>query len=90
MEVLRRGKCQFINFFYPNGDALGMEDADVTLYENGIVEVFTDLDQFTTHLTHCELIWSHKEPEPDKPETGNVRQISKKTNKGEGNYDPAG
>ena len=44
-------------FFYPGEEGTYVDNATVTLFENGIVHIGTDQEESTTHLQNCEILW---------------------------------
>lgn len=65
MTIVREGLCKLAIFFYPSGDSNSMMDAQVTLYDNGLIHLKTDFEDIHSHIHNCELIWDFKSREPD-------------------------
>lgn len=45
-------------FFYPGEEGTYVENANVTLFDNGIVHIQSNNEETTTHLQNCEILWS--------------------------------
>lgn len=58
MNIFKQGKAAAILFPILMD---GIEDVEVTIYENGIVHFKTDNEETTTHLNHCEVLWTINE-----------------------------
>ncbi|OFZ17904.1 MAG: hypothetical protein A2X94_12750 [Bdellovibrionales bacterium GWB1_55_8] len=56
-KVLKKGRAMRIIFFYPGEEGTYVENADVTLYENGIVHIRSSQEETTAHLQNCEILW---------------------------------
>ena len=57
MKVLRKGPAMRVIFFYPGEEGTYVDHAEVTLYENGIVQIASTQEETTTHLQNCEILW---------------------------------
>lgn len=57
MKILRKGPAMRVIFFYPGEEGTYVDHADVTLYENGIVQIASSQEETTTHLQNCEILW---------------------------------
>lgn len=44
-------------FFYPGEEGTYVDNAQVTLYENGAVHIQSNQEETTTHLQNCEILW---------------------------------
>jgi hypothetical protein len=44
-------------FFYPGEEGTYVDNAQVTLYENGIIHIASNQEETTTHLQNCEILW---------------------------------
>ena len=44
-------------FFYPGEEGTYIDNAEVTLYENGIIHIKSHQEETTTHLQNCEILW---------------------------------
>jgi len=68
-------------FFYPGEEGTYVDNAQVTLYENGVVHIRSSQEETTTHLQNCEILWRfHVEGEERankvrllKPQKGNPK-----------------
>jgi hypothetical protein len=58
MKVLKKGSAMRVIFFYPGEEGTYVDNADVTLYENGIVQIKSAQEETTTHLQNCEILWN--------------------------------
>lgn len=67
-RVLKKGVARRIIFLYPSEDLTYLDNAHVTLYENGIVHVTSPQEETTTQMANCEIIWraGEKEEEPGR------------------------
>jgi len=57
VRILKHATAQRVVFFYPGEEGTFIEDATVTLFENGIVHIRAKTEETTTHLSHCEILW---------------------------------
>lgn len=74
--VLKKGTAKRIIFFYPGEEGTYVENAEVTLYENGIVHIECAHEETTAHLQNCEIIWKFDAEDEDRP--GKVRLLKPK------------
>lgn len=58
LGILRVGRAERVHFYYPGEDGTFIENADVTLYESGVIHIQAKHEETTTHLVHCEIIWN--------------------------------
>lgn len=73
-------------FFYPGEEGTYIDNAEVTLYVNGIVHITSNQEESTTDLKNCEILWQF---EVDSEERANkVRLLKPKaeTRSGEENH----
>jgi hypothetical protein len=56
-RVLKQGIAERVIFFYPGEEGTFIENAQVTLFENGAVHVKTRQEETTTHLQNLEIQW---------------------------------
>ena len=61
--ILRHGVAMRVVFYYPGEEGAYVDQATVTLFENGIVHVKAPSEETTTHLSHCEILWKFEVPE---------------------------
>lgn len=61
VKVLKRGNAFRVVFFYPGEEGTYIDSPVVTLYENGIVDVKSGMEEMTTHLKNCEIQWKSSE-----------------------------
>lgn len=57
VKVLKKGPAMRVIFFYPGEEGTYVDNADVTLYENGIIHIRSQQEETTTHLQNCEILW---------------------------------
>lgn len=58
VKILKKGSAMRVIFFYPGEEGTYVDNAHVTLYENGIVQIKSAQEETTTHLQNCEILWS--------------------------------
>ncbi len=63
VRVLRHGTAQRVVFYYPGEEGAYVDQALVTLFENGIVHIRARSEETTTHLSHCEILWKFEAAE---------------------------
>src|SRR3984957_20497244 len=66
MRILKRGAAMRVIFFYPGEEGTYVDNAEVTLFENGIVHIASDQEESTTHLQNCEILWSFPTAQEEK------------------------
>jgi hypothetical protein len=74
LRVLKKGPAMRVIFFYPGEEGTYVDNAEVTLYENGIVHITSNQEESTTHLQNCEILWT-LETEADDRQNNKVRLI---------------
>jgi len=57
LRILKRGQAMRVIFFYPGEEGTYVDNAEVTLFENGLVHLRSSLEETTTHLQNCEILW---------------------------------
>ncbi|MGZ3688769.1 MAG: hypothetical protein ACXWP5_11770 [Bdellovibrionota bacterium] len=57
MKVLKKGPAMRVIFFYPGEEGTYVDNAEVQLYDNGIVHIRSHQEETTTHLQNCEILW---------------------------------
>ncbi len=68
-------------FFYPGEEGTYVDNAEVTLYDNGIIHIQSNQEETTTHLQNCEILWRFEVDAEDranklrllKPKAGEAR-----------------
>jgi hypothetical protein len=73
-KVLRKGHAQRVIFFYPGEEGTYVDNAEVTLYENGIVHIASSQEESSTHLQNCEILWRF-ETEAEDRAGGKIRLL---------------
>jgi hypothetical protein len=58
VRILKRGPAMRVIFFYPGEEGTYIDNANVTLFENGIIHIQSQLEETTTHLQNCEILWN--------------------------------
>ncbi len=76
VKVLKKGPAMRVIFFYPGEEGTYVDNANVTLFENGIVHIKSNQEETTTHLQNCEILWTF-ETEADE-RTTKVRLLKPK------------
>jgi hypothetical protein len=66
-------------FFYPGEEGTYVDHAEVTLFENGIVLIQTPLEESTTHLRNCEILWRYETDAEDRSSNGKVRLLKSRS-----------
>ncbi len=57
MRILKKGQAMRVIFFYPGEEGTYIDNAHVSLFENGIVHIKSNHEETTTHLQNCEILW---------------------------------
>jgi hypothetical protein len=78
MKILKKGSAMRVIFFYPGEEGTYVDNANVTLYENGIVQIKSNQEETTTHLQNCEILW-HFEVENAENGASKVRLLKPKS-----------
>lgn len=69
---LQEGQAHRVIFYYQGEDPTFLEDAFVTVYRNGVVEVRHRNEHVSTHVQNVEISWKHS---PGGKFTGNGRSL---------------
>ncbi len=77
LRVLKKGPAARVIFFYPGEEGTYIDHADVTLYENGIVQIRSAQEESSTHLQNCEILWAY-ETETAEDRSSKVRLLKPK------------
>lgn len=56
-RVLKQDVAMRVIFFYPGEEGTYIDNANVTLYDSGIVDVQTENERVTSHLSNVEILW---------------------------------
>lgn len=75
-------------FFYPGEEGTYIDNADVTLYENGIIHIKSHQEETTTHLQNCEILWRFETEAEDR--ANKVRLLKPKGHARDEEKGPAG
>lgn len=57
VKILKKGHAMRVIFFYPGEEGTYVDNAEVTLFENGIIHIQSNQEETTTHLQNCEILW---------------------------------
>jgi hypothetical protein len=77
VNVLKKGSAMRVIFFYPGEEGTYVDNAEVTLYENGIIHIKSNQEETTTHLQNCEILWRFETEADDR--ASKVRLLKPKT-----------
>jgi hypothetical protein len=66
VKVLKKGPAMRVIFFYPGEEGTYIDNAEVTLYENGIIHIKSHQEETTTHLQNCEILWRFETEAEDR------------------------
>jgi len=55
--IIKKGKASRVVFFYPGEEGTFIMNADVTLYQNGIVHIAHTHEELTTFISNVEIVW---------------------------------
>ena len=75
LRVLRKGHAMRVIFFYPGEEGTYIDNAEVTIYENGIVHLKSALEETTTHLQNCEILWRFNVEAEDRNSPNKIRLL---------------
>jgi hypothetical protein len=75
LRVLKKGHAMRVIFFYPGEEGTYVDNAEVTLFENGLVHLRSNLEETTTHLQNCEILWRFRVEAEDRAGAGGVNKI---------------
>lgn len=70
---LQEGPAHRVIFYYQGEDPTFLEDAYVTLFRNGVVEVKHRNEHVSTHVQNVEISWQNR---PNRPVGGGSRALS--------------
>ncbi len=87
VKILKRGPAMRVIFFYPGEEGTYVDNAEVTLFENGIIHIRSQQEETTTHLQNCEILWRFEVDADDrankvrllKPKGESPKEASKET-----------
>lgn len=75
LRVLKRGQAMRVIFFYPGEEGTYVDNAEVTLFENGLVHLRSSLEETTTHLQNCEILWRFRLEGEERAGVGGTSKI---------------
>ncbi len=81
MKIIKKGPAMRVIFFYPGEEGTYVDNAQVTLYENGIIHIESNQEETTTHLQNCEILWRF-ETDADDRNTNKLRLLKPKGERG--------
>jgi hypothetical protein len=76
-SIVRKGSAMRVIFFYPGEEGTYLDNAEVTLYENGVVHIQSNQEETTTHLQNCEILWRFEVDSDDR--ASKLRLLKPKT-----------
>ena len=74
VRILKHAPAMRVIFFYPGEEGTYVDNATVTLFENGLVHIRAKNEETTTHLQHCEILWRY-EPVEQAGKDGKLRVV---------------
>jgi hypothetical protein len=77
VKILKKGSAMRVIFFYPGEEGTYVDNANVILYENGVVHIKSNQEETTTHLQNCEILWNF-EVENAEERSNKVRLLKPK------------
>lgn len=77
MSIIKTGPAHMLVF----ADGTAIVGANATLYESGVLHVHTEIEEVSTHILNCDVIWTSTAPAP-APKLGVVKPL-----RGEGGDD---
>src|SRR4051812_34714172 len=80
LKGLKKGHAMRVIFFYPGEEGTYVDNAQVTLYENGIIHIASNQEETTTHLQNCEILWRFEVDGEDR--ANKVRLLKPKASPG--------
>ena len=87
LQVLRKGHAMRVIFFYPGEEGTYIDNAEVTIYENGIVHLRSAIEETTTHLQNCEILWRFNVEAEDRNSPNKIRLLKPRTGETSGEAD---
>jgi len=60
-KILRSGRAQHVVFYFPGERISYLEDAFVTVYHSGVVEIDHPTESLITHLHNTAIVWNQAE-----------------------------
>jgi hypothetical protein len=87
LRVLRKGHAMRVIFFYPGEEGTYIDNADVTIFENGIVHLKSNLEETTTHLQNCEILWRFKVEAEERNAPNKIRLLKPRSGETSGEMD---
>jgi hypothetical protein len=65
-RILKKGHAMRVIFFYPGEEGTYVDNAEVTLFDNGIIHIESNQEETTTHLQNCEILWRFETDAEDR------------------------
>jgi hypothetical protein len=78
LRILKRGPAMRVIFFYPGEEGTYVDNAQVTLFENGVIHIKSNQEETTTHLQNCEILWRF-ETDSEQDRATKVRLLKPKS-----------
>jgi hypothetical protein len=66
VRILKKGPAMRVIFFYPGEEGTYVDNAEVTLFDNGIIHIQSNQEETTTHLQNCEILWRFETDAEDR------------------------
>ena len=66
-------------FFYPGEEGTYLDHCQVTVFNNGVVDVMHESEHTMSHIQNCEILWSYQSSSQTKTSSP-VRLIRTKQN----------
>src|ERR1700744_5462417 len=66
VKIIKKGVAMRVIFFYPGEEGTYVDHPEVTLYENGIIQINSHQEETTAHLQNCEIIWRFESDAEDR------------------------
>lgn len=83
VRILKHAPAMRVIFFYPGEEGTYVDNATVTLFENGVVHIRAKNEETSTHLQHCEILWKYEPIDQPGGNPGKLRVVKFKKNRGE-------
>lgn len=80
---LKYGSAQRVIFYYPGEDPTFVEDAVVTVFRNGMVEVDHRHEHVCTHIQNVEILWNSRQTSGNAPNGRPLTLVKSDLNVGE-------
>jgi hypothetical protein len=89
-NVFKQGKAVRVLLFDPFEDGSFIDEAHVSLFQNGIVHIKSKYEEVSSHIQNCEILWEVKPHKDARP--GNLKlvdqMVDQKTDQAQRNGTP--